>query len=236
MSGGGALVSASAPGRVNLIGEHTDYNGGLVLPLVVPEDLHDAVARALSADASPDDVAEITQAGAPGEALLIDCRSSSMTPVPIPEGARFTVHPSGVKHANAAGGYAQRRAECEEAAAALGVDSLRDVDPGDRRLFTAATLVARAGDTGIHPRLAARARHVVSENARVLAFADRLREGDLDACGAIMNASHASQRDLFQVSIPEVDRLVDRLRAEGALGARLTGGGFGGSVVALWPT
>ena len=75
--------------------------------------------------------------------------------------------------------------------------------------MTAATLVARAGDTGLHPRLAARARHVVSENARVLAFADALDAGDLEACGALMTASHASQRDLFEVSVPEVDALVD---------------------------
>ncbi|CAA9512191.1 MAG: Galactokinase, partial [uncultured Solirubrobacteraceae bacterium] len=221
---------ASAPGRVNLIGEHTDYNGGLVLPLVVPEPSWDAVARALAPGASPEDVAEIASA----EALLVDCRSSKVDRIRVPAAARFTVHPSGVRHADAAGGLAQRRAEGAEAAAALGVDSLRDVDPGDRRLFTAATLVARAGDTGIHPRLAARARHVVSENARVLHFAQRLGEGDLEGCGALMNASHASLRDLFQVSVPEVDRLVERLRAKGALGARLTGGGFGGAVVALW--
>jgi galactokinase len=192
--------------------------------------LREAVARALAADASPGDEVEI----ASPEALLIDCRSSRVERIHVPAAARFSVHPSGVRHADVEGGRAQRRAECEEAAAALGVSSLRDVDPGDRRLFTAATLVARAGDTGIHPRLAARARHVVSENARVLQFARRLREGDLDGCGALMNASHASQRDLFQVSVPEVDRLVERLRAVGAVGARLTGGGFGGSVVALW--
>jgi galactokinase len=74
----------------------------------------------------------------------------------------------------------------------------------------------------------------VCENARVLAFASALRDGDLARCGRLMNESHASQRDLFQVSVPEVDALAARLRAEGALGARLTGGGFGGSVVALW--
>jgi galactokinase len=100
--------------------------------------------------------------------------------------------------------------------------------------MTAATMVARAADTGIHPRLAARARHVVCENARVLEFATALEREDLARCGELMNASHASQRDLFQVSVPEVDALAERLLAEGALGARLTGGGFGGSVVALW--
>ena len=299
MSGGGALAQASAPGRVNLIGEHTDYNGGLVLPLVVPETLTVtlvdgpppddayvlgvfavlglapraveiagdlpageglassaalcvAVARAAAPGLSDREVAEVAwraetehagvpcgrmdqlacACGRPGEALLIDCRSFAITPVAIPEGFRFTVHPSGVRHANASSGYAERRRECEEAAAVLG--PLRDLRADDPRLMTAATLVARAGDTGIHPRLAARARHVVGENARVLAFAETLAAGDAERCGALMDASHASQRDLFQVSVPEVDALVVRLRREGALGARLTGGGFGGSVVALW--
>jgi galactokinase len=76
----------------------------------------------------------------------------------------------------------------------------------------------------------------VGENARVLAFVDALERGDLAGAGALMTASHASQRDLFAVSVPEVDALVEELLAEGALGARLTGGGFGGSVVALLPT
>jgi galactokinase len=297
----GALARASAPGRVNLIGEHTDYNRGWVLPLALDRSLSVvltddpptaneyvlgvfsvlgiaprgveisgdlpageglgssaalcvAVARAAAPSLSPRDVAEVawraetefvgvpcgrmdqlaSALGTPGEALLIDCRSYEVTPVPIPAGARFTVHSSGVRHANATSGYAERRRECDEAAEALGVESLREVDPRDPRLMTAATLVARAGNTGLHPRLAVRARHVAGENARVLEFAERLAAGDLERCGALMDASHASQRDLFQVSVPEVDRLVERLRADGALGARLTGGGFGGSVVALW--
>ena len=298
----GALAAASAPGRVNLIGEHTDYNEGWVLPLALdrslsvvltddgpPSDnpyvcgvfavlglpvrgveisgdlpageglgssaaLCVAVARAAAPGLSDREVAEVawraetefagvpcgrmdqlaSALGTPGEALLIDCRSYEVTPVPIPAGARFTVHGSGVKHANATSGYAERRRECEEAAAALGVASLRDADPNDARLVTAATLVARAGNTGLHPRLAARARHVTGENRRVVEFAERLGEGDLERCGSLMDASHASQRDLFQVSVPDVDRLAERLRGEGALGARLTGGGFGGSVVALW--
>ncbi len=75
---------------------------------------------------------------------------------------------------------------------------------------------------------------MVEENARVLEAVDAIERGDLPALGALMDASHASQRDLYEVSVPEVDALVERLRAEGALGARLTGGGFGGSVVALF--
>jgi galactokinase len=172
--------------------------------------------------------------GTPGEALLIDCRSFDVRRVAVPEGARFVVRDSGVRHANATSGYADRRRECAEAAAALGVESLRDVAPDDGRLLAAATMLARAANTGIHPRLAARARHVVGENARVLAFAEALEAGELEPAGALMTASHASQRDLFEVSVPEVDALVASLLAEGALGARLTGGGFGGSVVALF--
>ena len=154
--------------------------------------------------------------GRPGEALLIDCRSLETRAVAVPDAARFEVHDSGVRHANATSGYAERRRECDEAATALGVRALRDVAADD-------------------PRLASmpRARHVVEENARVLAFADALEAGDLATCGRLMNDSHASQRDLFDVSVPEVDALVERCLAEGALGARLTGGGFGGSVVAL---
>lgn len=163
--------------------------------------------------------------GTPGEALLIDCRSLEVRPVAIPPAARFTVHDSGVRHANATSGYAERRAECREAAALLGVERLRDLadDPG----------WATSGRLTSGSRPALRARHVVEENARVHAFADALSRGDLVAAGELMTASHVSQRDLFEVSVPEVDALVERLLAEGALGARLTGGGFGGSVVAL---
>jgi galactokinase len=110
--------------------------------------------------------------------------------------------------------YAERRAACEAAAARLGVRSLRD-----------ATLEHAADD-----RLA---RHVVSENARVLAFADALRAGDSAGAGSLMRESHASLRDDFTVSTPELDRLVDASDDAGAFGARLTGAGFGGCIVAL---
>jgi galactokinase len=156
--------------------------------------------------------------GRPGEAMLIDCRTLDVRPVALPEGVEVVVRDSGVRHANATSGYAERRRECEAAARRLGVRSLRDVAPGDPRL---------AGEP--------RARHVVEENARVLAFAAALERGDVGEAGRLMSASHASQRDLFEVSVPEVDALAARLEASGAYGARLTGGGFGGSVVALVP-
>ena len=157
--------------------------------------------------------------GREGEALLIDCRSLEVRRVPLPERARLRVVDSGVRHENrAAEGYRERVAECRRAAELLGVGSLRD-----------ATLRA-----SLPAPLDRRVAHVVLENERVLAAVDAIERGDLAALGELMNDSHASQRDRYEVSIPAVDALVEKLRAEGALGARLTGGGFGGSVVALF--
>lgn len=154
--------------------------------------------------------------GVEGHAQLIDCRSLSATPIAIPRSLGVVVVHSGVARTLAGSEYAERRAACEAAAARLGVPALRD-----------ATVDAVADDP--------RARHVVSENARVQAFADALRAGDTDRLGPLMVASHASLRDDFQVSTPELDLLVDLLVEHGALGARLTGAGFGGCVVALVP-
>ena len=112
--------------------------------------------------------------------------------------------------------YAERRAACEAVATRLGLTALRDASPGE---------------VADEPR----ARHVVSENARVLESADALRRGDLDKLGSLMSASHASLRDDFEVSTPELDALVEALGRAGAVGARLTGAGFGGCVVALAP-
>ncbi|HEU4411861.1 MAG TPA: galactokinase [Polyangiaceae bacterium] len=316
---------ASAPGRVNLIGEHTDYNDGFVLPVATPMRTRVAVARAegrrarvasgaiagapeayelgaearrggwvdylqgvtaalaaaghrlggfdalvesdvplgagLSSSAAleialgralrelfalpVDDVAlavagrraENELVGAPvgimdqmassladeRHALYLDTRSLAYERVPLPEGAELVVIDSGVAHRHADGGYKTRRAECERAAAALGVGALRDV--GDARLAEASALPEPIGR---------RARHVVTENARVLAAVAALRAGDLAALGRLFDASHASLRDDFEVSVPELDRLVELARSRpGAFGARMTGGGFGGSIVAL---
>ncbi len=310
-----------APGRVNLIGDHTDYNDGFVLPLavdlecrVVARPREDGVVRLVSAAfaepvelaaaGAPDPAAveprwgrlaagvvaalarrgrvpagldadvsstvpvggglsssaafavglalalcdaaglelprvelaracqeaELLATGVPcgimdqvaslcgraGSAILIDCRSLEVEPVPLPPGLAVVVADSGVPRNLSETGYAERRAACEATAARLGVPALRDAAPEQ---------VAE------DPR----ARHVVSENARVLAFADALRRGDADALGPLLLASHASLRDDFEVSTPELDALVDRFVAAGALGARLTGAGFGGSAVALVP-
>jgi galactokinase len=303
---GRVVTSASAPGRVNLIGEHTDYNEGFVLPVALPlrvtvdlrirddreirattdaaalrgweahvigparvlgldrgYDVHVAsdipigaglgssgalgvaVLRALrgALDLNIDDVtlAQLAQraenefvgarsgimdqlvasVGREGEALLIDCRSLAHERILLPGELELVVVDSGIRHEHAAGAYNERRAECEEAAVLLGVTALRDV-----------TDVAATND--LPDPLRRRARHVVSEDARVLEALAALADRDLARLGALLDASHRSLRDDYEVSTPEVDLLVDLVREqEGVYGARITGGGFGGSIVAL---
>lgn len=317
------MARADAPGRVNLIGEHTDYNDGLVLPTAIPQrtavDLSprgdDRVALAsdgfprvsyrlgderrtgdwgdyvrgvtwaladagaevggfdarVRSDIPPgaglassaalevavlralrdafslelDDVAlallahraESELVGArvgtmdqlaaslsrDGEALLIDTRTLRIERIVLPPELGLVVVDSGVAHEHAGGGYNERRAQCEAAAAALGLETLRDAT-----LDAVAVLAAR------DRVLARRARHVVSENVRVREFVDALRGVDLARCGRVLDASHASLRDDFEISTPEVDVLVSLLRAEdGVYGARIVGGGFGGAVLAI---
>jgi galactokinase len=152
--------------------------------------------------------------GRAGHALLLDCRSLEVTPVALPPGVAVVVVHSGLPRRLEDSAYAQRRAACEAAAARLGVPALRDATP------------EHVADDPI-------ARHVVSENARVGAFVAALRAGDTARCGELMRESHASLRDDFRVSTPELDLLTGLLVEHGAFGARLTGAGFGGCVVAL---
>ena len=320
-------VIASAPGRVNLIGEHTDYNGGFVLPIAIPQRTWTALARAhgdrarvwsasitrspgiesftvgheakvrrwfdyvqgctqalrregttlagfdlaiasnvplgsgLSSSAALevsllrglrdlfglalDDVtlaklgqrAENDFVGAPvglmdqmassladeHAALFLDTRTLAYERVPLPGGTALVVINSGVAHNHASGDYRTRRAECETAASRLGVRELRDVGIGDLQRLEA-----------LPEPLNRRARHVVTENQRVLDAVAAMKAGDAARLGALFDASHASQRDDYEVSVKEVDALVDITRAQpGVYGARLTGGGFGGSIVAL---
>ncbi|QRN94029.1 galactokinase [Archangium violaceum] len=320
-------VVAHAPGRVNLIGEHTDYNGGFVLPMAIPQRTHvelrprkDRTVRAFSATVGSqggvqefvlgqqapgrgwlDYVQGVTLVlqregfsfdgfdvrissevpvgsglsssaaldvcllralreafslqledvrlallgqkvendfvGAPvgvmdpmachladgGSALFLDTRSMSFERVSLPAGVEPIVINSGVAHNHAAGDYRTRRAECERAAALLGVPQLRDLTEADLPRVAA-----------LPDPLGRRARHVVSEDARVLATVTALRTGDLAALGPLLYASHVSQRDDYEVSVPQIDLLVELARGEpDVLGARLTGGGFGGSIVAL---
>jgi len=159
-----------------------------------------------------------------GHALLVDCRTLAVRHVPLPAPAEVVVCDSGVRHALADGAYARCREDCVEAARLLGVASLRDV--------TAAHLDAE--HDALPPPLWRRARHVVTENARVLAVVEALARDDLERAGRVMTASHASLRDDFVVSTPEIDRLVAAATAvPGVHGARLTGGGFGGCTVSL---
>jgi galactokinase len=318
----GDLRRFFAPGRVNLIGEHTDYSGGLVLPvaldlgvtatvepaerIVLRSDTDDelveleadgsgpasrgwgryvaavaaeldalgrpaagmsgtvsttlpagaglsssaalevAVATALCAlaDFAPDPlrlVAACRQAeeravgvpcgimdqaasllGGPGEALLLDCGNLAYELVPLPDGIVLLVADSGDRHAHEHSGYADRRRELEDGLAALGGRSPRELD------------VAELGALDdLHRR---RVRHVVTENARVVATVAALRAGDTAALGPLFRASHESLRDDYEVSTPALDRLVDRAYEAGAIAARMTGGGFGGSIVALAAT
>lgn len=307
-------MRARAPGRVNLIGDHTDYTGGYVFPAaidratvveiepegaaidlesdaqdgraVVPLDVDEprafeppwaryvagvvavvrpstggrgtvrttvpvgaglsssaalevAIALALGFAGTPLELALACQqaehlasgvptgfmdqlssaTGRAGHALLIDCSSYAVTPVPLPDSVAIIVVHSGQTRTLAGSPYAERRAQCEAAAAAVG--PLRDA--------SMAALATIADET-----VRRRARHVVSENARVLAFADALERHDVRAAGRLMVESHQSLRDDFEVSTRALDDLVGRLLATpGVYGARLTGAGFGGCVVAL---
>ncbi|MBP6556573.1 MAG: galactokinase, partial [Novosphingobium sp.] len=162
-------------------------------------------------------------AGEPDHALLLDCRNLAARLVPLPSDWAVAIIQSGVTRGLVDGHYNARRRDCEAAAKALGLSSLRDADPA---------MIAAAGLDSI---TAARATHVVSEIARTRAAVAAIEARDLAALGDLLRASHASLRDQFEVSVPAVDRLVDLANA--AIGpnggARMTGGGFGGAVVAV---
>jgi galactokinase len=157
-----------------------------------------------------------------GEALLIDIRDMTTTRIPLSNiDLDIAVIDSGVRHDHASGEYNKRRAECEEATSKLAVHSLRDVE-------SEAALLA------LPPVLRRRARHVITENARVAAAVEAIASGDAAGLGSIINAGHASLRDDFEVSIPLIDQLVAAAQSDpDVFGARLTGGGFGGSVLVL---
>ena len=343
----------SAPGRVNLIGEHTDYNDGLVLPVALPHrtdaacsprdddllrvwsvqtdelvevslgdvgpevpggwadyvagvlwalreaghavrgmdvtvdsrvplgaGLSSSAALECSVGAAASDLfglgllgddagrarlaaacvrAENDIAGAPtggmdqsaallcraDHALLLDCRSGETEHVPFDlagsgegvgdggaagdgtaSGHVLLVTDTKAEHSLNDGQYGQRRSSCEQAAAELGVDSLRDVDPAGLD-----DALSRLSDDVLRRR----ARHVVTEIGRVRAAVDALRAGDLVEVGRLFDASHTSLRDDYEVSCDELDVSVEAARSAGALGARMTGGGFGGSSIALVP-
>jgi galactokinase len=162
-----------------------------------------------------------------GHALLIDCRSLEVRPVPIPPGAAIMIFNSQVRRGLVDSEYNTRRRQCEQAAAHFGVAALRDLD--------LSTLRARGAE--LDPVVLRRARHVVTEIARVRSAAAALAAGDLARMGGLMEASHASMRDDFEITVPLIDQLVGIVKAAigSAGGVRMTGGGFGGCVVALVP-
>ncbi|MFB8755870.1 galactokinase [Streptomyces nigra] len=322
----------AAPGRVNLIGEHTDYNDGFVMPFALPHTAVAAVARrddgvlrlhsedvrggvvelrvddlapetdrawtaypsgvvwalrnaghavagadihlastvpagaGLSSSAALEVVvalalndlydlglkgwqlarlcqrAENVYVGAPvgimdqtasacceaGNALFLDTRDLSQRQIPFDlaaEGMRLLVVDTQVKHSHSEGEYGKRRAGCEKGAALLGVDALRDVPYAE---LDAA--LARIGDDEEVRRLV---RHVVTEDQRVERVVALLESGETRAIGPVLTEGHASLRDDFRVSCPELDLVVEAALSAGALGARMTGGGFGGSAIVL---
>ena len=163
--------------------------------------------------------------GRAGHALLIDCRSLDTEPVPLPTGTALLIAHSRVRRGLVDSAYNERRRQCEAAAAGAGAKALRDV--------TLAQLEA----AGLDDKTFRRGRHIVTENERVIAATRALREGDMRRLGELMKASHASMRDDFEITVPAVDQLAALLQdvIGEAGGARMTGGGFGGCVVALLP-
>ncbi|HYJ79221.1 MAG TPA: hypothetical protein VEW03_06455, partial [Longimicrobiaceae bacterium] len=157
-------------------------------------------------------------------AVLIDCRTLETRAVPLPPQTVVVILDTATRRGLVDSAYNERRRQCEAAAAFLGVPALRDV--------TRAAFEARAGE--LDATTARRARHVVTENERTLAAAEAMRRGDAGELGRLMNASHASLRDDFEVSSPALDAMAEIARARpGCHGARMTGAGFGGCAVAL---
>jgi galactokinase len=209
----GSGLSSSSALSVALTIALAERAGIVLAPLEVAR-----LARAAEIEATGVEIGLMDQVaavfGQEGHALLVDCRSTVVEPVPIAPTVGLVVVHCGVPRTLGASEYAARRAECEATAARLGIAALRD---------------ATAAQVADQPR----ARHVVSENARVHDTASALASGDLTRLGALFRASHASLRDDYAVSTRELDVLVRALVGAGAAGARLTGAGFGGSVVAV---
>ena len=158
--------------------------------------------------------------GSPDHALRIDFRTLEVQPIPLELGEwQLVTVESGASHSLAASGYNERRAECEAACDELGIGSLREATADD---------IGKLGCV-----LRRRVRHVITENARVEEMCAALEAHDLEAAGRLLDESHASLRDDYEASVPNVEETVRRLKQQGAAGARMVGGGFGGSVLAL---
>lgn len=167
--------------------------------------------------------------GADGHAVFLDCADLSVEQVPLDlasRGLTALILDTRVKHAHADGGYAARRESCERGAREMGVPMLRQLTADD---------LLRA-QTTLDDETFRRVRHVITENARVADTVATLKEHGPESIGPFLDASHVSMRDDFEISVPELDTAVEVTREHGALGARMTGGGFGGAAVALVPS
>jgi len=166
----------------------------------------------------------ISAVGQEGQAMLIDCRAFTWEPVPLPRDVAVVVCDTGKRRGLVDSAYNERRAQCEQGARRLGVSALRDLD--------VVTFEARSKD--LPPLLRRRCKHVVYENDRTVRAAEALRRGDLHSFGRLMNESHNSLRDLYEVSCEELDLMAALAQSQpGCWGARMTGAGFGGCAVAL---
>ena len=172
----------------------------------------------------------ISALGQENHLLMIDCRSLETTPTPVPQDVAVIIVNSNVPHDLVTGEYNTRRQQCEEAAKFFGVKALRDVSVEQFQKREAEL-------TALSPLAAKRARHVVTENQRVLDAVEALKNNDLTCLGKLMEASHDSMRDDFEITVPQIDYLVElvQLVIGKSGGARMTGGGFGGCIVALAP-
>lgn len=173
----------------------------------------------------------ISALGQEDHLLMIDCRSLQTQATPVPHNVAVMIVNSNVKHDLVTGEYNTRRQQCEKAAEFFGVKALRDVSVAQFK-------EKEAELTALDAEVAKRARHVVTENQRVLEAVEALNQGDIPRLGELMGQSHSSMRDDFEITVPEIDYLVElaqqAIGSEG--GARMTGGGFGGCIVAIAPT
>ena len=172
----------------------------------------------------------ISALGQQDHLLMIDCRSLETQPTPVPQDVAVIIVNSNVPHDLVTGEYNTRRQQCERAAEFFGVKALRDVSVAQFK-------EKEAELTALDPLVAKRARHVVTENQRVLDAVDALKHNDLTRLGELMGQSHDSMRDDFEITVPQIDYLVElaQLVIGKQGGARMTGGGFGGCIVALAP-
>jgi galactokinase len=168
--------------------------------------------------------------GRRGHAIVLDCRDLTFEAVPLPtDRAKVVIVDSGVRRKLTAGAYNERRSQCEE-----GAGRLRKFDPDVKDLRDVTPDLFRAHEASLPQVVRRRCRHVITEDARVLESAEALKAGDVERFGRLMNASHDSLRDDYEVSGPELDLLVSLARGvPGVLGSRLTGAGFGGCTVTL---